>query len=139
MVNDPSDSYIYLYLKPLSYDTTILLTISPPIEPFSLDVKFPLSGILEIITNIHILVLKAVMDSHGVTDVKVESIGASTDSIEVVAVTMPDRMNDIINEIEHSEKYENMTTNYYDFSIPEDSNIILGSCRDIDQTFSPYA
>jgi hypothetical protein len=113
--------------KAISEDQLIYVT---PIAKAGYDIKLSLSELFNTIKNIHILALKVTKSF------TIEEKKETEEIIEIAAIAMENIVDNVFSACtEKVNSTGESVVSYYDFYIPDDSNIVLGSCRDIDESF----
>lgn len=112
MIKEPIFDDNFIYITPLTRSKEL--------------VTFTLSKILEAVSKIHILAVK-ITDSQQRNSI-IEIIDAILDTDSLI----DNRFKEVTDE--YAAKGQ-MVTNYYDFYIPDDANIIWGGCRELDESF----
>lgn len=119
-INDSSQSHMK---EPISDDNFIYIT---PTAEYNQRATFDLSKILEAISKINILAVKITDPQQ--SDSVIEIIDAVLDMDSLI----DSRFKEVTDE--YAAKGQTIT-NYYDFYIPDDANIIWGGCRELDESF----
>lgn len=124
-----------------------LIYITPVTIP-NTEVKFNLSELLNAIKTTHILAIKttntvglcasdhATSISTASSSSTLDHVTAPVDTIKIVGIALESIVGKIFTAETDKYSAQGVTiTNYYDLIIPEDSNIVLGACRDIDSSY----